>query len=76
MPSGNCKSVPVGGIVAGAVVGTIAIVAILVLGWYLVNAQKMRTTLASSGYMVEAHSPQNAGNNNDMHGAPSPMIGG
>jgi hypothetical protein len=64
----------VGGIVAGAVVGSIAITAILVLGWYLVKVQKMRNTLVKPADMAETRRPQNASDEYDIRGAPSPMI--
>ena len=48
----HCSSLPVGGIVAGAVVGSIAIVAILVLGWYMIRMQQIRNMLHQNSAIV------------------------
>lgn len=41
-PTSSSKSTPIGGIVAGSVVGGIAVVAILVFGWYKVQRMRMQ----------------------------------
>jgi hypothetical protein len=55
-PTSSSKSTPIGGIVAGSVVGGIAVVAILVFGWYKV--QRMRVERIDNAQPVGYNPPQ------------------
>jgi hypothetical protein len=64
-------SLPVGDIVACAVIGTIVIVAIFVIAWYLIRTRKPRSTssppppqnLPQSNHEVESTNPTEAADN-------------